>query len=230
MKKGIVIWGIFFLSVIILTSFVLAFGQERVILDCSKNCSITKDNQVNLCDQDYKQCRNGCNSEKKACIENAKDLNEECRNSCSLHNGTAKRMCIMNCSLENILKKEKCSKTGCVQDCVDGRKDCKEKVMVRSMNCKKDCDGLTVLNKEQCDSAGGLFYLICKGLYFDIICSKQKFCICDGDENYSCPSNYTCNHNLDNILPRNIHALKGYKDLLGNPLGDIGICMKESSA
>ena len=83
------------------------------------------------------------------------------------------------------------------------------------------------VNEEECENAGGFYHEVCNGPYFDIICSPQKFCICDGEDGYSCPGNYTCNHKIRNLLPRKGNTVQGYKDQLGNELGDIGICEKQ---
>lgn len=210
-------WVLFcFLAMIFLATIVLA--QSRIVRDCRKNCSSEKRNETKICNGNYKECRVECGEVKKTCLDGLKQNYSDCRNNCT------ERGCIRECSKEMKAEKKDCSKIDCLKECRDIKNVCREEAKNKSYECRKICEiSPYKVSENECE----FYHEICNGPYFDVICSKDKFCICDGAGNYSCPQNYTCNHEIEEFLPRKKHTVQGYKDFLGNDLGDIGVCMKD---
>ena len=97
------------------------------------------------------------------------------------------------------------------------------------LSCKKTdfCNFQDIsTNKDECMMSGGLYQQLCNGPYFDIVCSKDHFCLCEGINNYSCAPGYKCLKEFSNSLTRKSNTIPGWKTLLGFSLGDIGICTK----
>lgn len=211
-----------FLIPILIATIVIAASPKQEIRECRKELSYQRRIEYKECINDYKDCRKTCNQEKKACLSEVKQNYSECKDSCS------DRKCKRTCSQEMRTEKKECSKTQCLKNCRNESRVCKQEAKNKYKQGKADCEfGSFNVKQEDCEAAGGFYHEICNGPYFDIICSPKKFCICDGNSGYSCPGNYTCNHDIKGFLPRKIHTIQGYKDLLGNKLGDIGICEKQ---
>jgi len=204
----------FFIAVFLATIVI----AQRVVKDCRKDCSQERRNETRICNSEYKECRIVCMEEKKACLNEVKQNYTDCRNNCS------ERGCVRACSKEMRAEKKECSKSECLKECRNIKNDCKGEAKETYNECRSLCE---ISPYEVSETECEFYHEICNGPYFDIICSKDKFCICDGDAGYSCPENYTCNHDIEEFLPRKIHTIQGYRDLLGNDLGDIGVCQKE---
>jgi hypothetical protein len=97
------------------------------------------------------------------------------------------------------------------------------------ITCKKTdfCNFESVeVEEETCIEAGGLFQALCRGPWFGIGCSQQKFCLCSGDFNYQCPQDYTCIKDFKEPRIKRT-SIPGWKTLLGEDLGDIGLCAQK---
>ena len=95
------------------------------------------------------------------------------------------------------------------------------------VSCKREpfCNLNVSVEEDFCSSSGGFYYRICNGPYFDIVCSKNKYCICGGLINYQCGEGYECLYDFVSPNKRTM-TIEGFKDLLGRDLGLIGVCGK----
>jgi len=221
MKKNGIYITIGLLVIVLLASVVLASSQKKQVSDCRVNCTSVSRNETKICNEDYKICRTKCWEEKKACLNETQERFHACREEC------LGRWCSRDCAKKRIMERKECSKSECLLDCRDNRSNCTEASKANFSSCKDQCElSPFEISQEDCENASGRFYRLCNGPYFDIVCSKGNYCICDGKANYTCPGNHTCNHDIEEFLPRKTQAPEVYKDLLGNDLGDIGICEK----
>ncbi len=220
MKKNTVYIAIALIAIFLLAG-VLAESQKKQVSGCKTNCSSISRNAIKICNDDYKACRIKCNEEKKACLDATQQKFHSCLENCS------SRWCSRDCTKQRIKERKECSKSECLLDCRDKRGNCTETAKANFSSCKESCEVSPFeITEEECENASGFFYRLCNGPYFDIVCSKESYCICDGKANYTCPMNYTCNHDIEEFLPRKTQAPEVYKDLIGHNLGDIGICEK----
>ncbi len=207
------------LLITLMATLVFAISEKQM---CKRAASQERRAEYKTCINDYKECRKNCGQEKKSCLTEVKQDYAKCREQC------IDRECKRTCSQKMRAEKKECSKRECLRECRDEKNECKKQAKNKYQEAKEACETTVFeVSQEECEAAGGLYHEICNGPYFDIICSPQKFCICNGNNEYSCPSNYTCNHKIKNILPRKGNTIQGYKDFLGNELGDIGICEKQ---
>lgn len=165
---------------------------------------------------DSKLCISSCDSNKKSCSDETDFRFSDCSNNCKyavLNN---------NITCEN-------GKYNAGETFLLGCDICKCKYD-STISCKKtlfcNFNDLT-LEKNKCVSNGGFYQQLCNGPYFDIVCSQNAFCQCDGNSNYSCPEGYACIHNFTSSLTRKSQTISGWKTLLGFELGDIGLCAKK---
>ncbi len=220
MKKNVVYIAIVLLTIFLLVE-VLAESQKQQISGCKANCSNISRSAIKVCNDDYRACRTECGAGKKACMNETQQRFYDCKEKCF------GRWCTRDCSKKRINERKECSKSECLPDCRDKSGNCTEAAKANFSSCKEGCEESPFeISPEDCGNAGGFFYKLCNGPYFDIVCSKESFCICDGKANYTCLGNYTCNHNIEEFLPRKTQTPEIYKDLIGNDLGDIGICEK----
>lgn len=218
MKRG---WPII-LGLIFVFSVTLSIASELSadfsVKTCNQGCKENLLDEKEICNLNYKNCtssvRMNCFKEKVQCLKNVTNDYRTCREDCK----TQSAQPCKNGSVE----KGDIYEFGC-EKC-----ECKARGKV---SCKLDafCNKNTTITKSVCEVAGGLFQQICNGPYFDIVCSQQNFCLCEGDLNYTCPSTYQC---LKNFISPNtrLHTTKGWKSMLGAPLGDVGVCVQNSGA
>lgn len=189
-------------------------SQEKSI--CSSDCLKTFIVDKKECD--IKFCISSCNSNKKSCSDETNFRFLDCPYNC--------KYAVMNSSItcengkynagDTFLDKCNICKCG-----FDSKIDCK-----KTLFCNfKDM----TIEKSKCVSNGGFYQELCNGPYFDIVCSQDSFCQCDGNSNYACPEDYVCVHNFTSSLTRKSQTIAGWKTLLGFELGDIGICGKKPS-
>jgi len=195
---------------------------------------------------EIKTCKADCNSNKLTIVENCSNIYLLCKNNCNKNRG-----CMNNCS--NIQKvciasvntyfskcSKKCAYVGKNITCNNGKYNAGDVFLDKcqicecgynsKVSCKKTdfCNFNDILNdRNTCQSSNGLFQQLCNGPYFDIVCSKDSFCLCNGVNDYNCPNNYYCLHNFSLSLTRRGYTIAGWKTLLGVHLGDIGICVKK---
>ena len=174
--------------------------------ECNKDYNL---NKKSMCD--FVSCKKECSATYKDCRTLSAADYKECRDSCpyvTLND---------NIECENGYKPKETFAQGC-------------EICQCNYNGKITCEKTdychfptTEVEKTLCESSGGLFHALCKGPYFGVVCSKDKFCICSGFEQYSCPLDHTC---VKDFIPPKIKesSLPGWRDLLGNELGDIGVC------
>jgi hypothetical protein len=180
--------------------------DNKCISQCNKDYN---NNKKQLCT--YSECRKSCSTTYKDCRKTLANDYKECRNSCPYVALDDNIIC------EGGYKPKDTFAQGCdICQCnYNGKITCE----------KTDYCHFTEPEIEQtdCEEAGGFYYRLCKGPYFGVACSKDYFCICEGDNKYTCPQDNTC---VKNFIPPKIkeNTLPGWRDLLGNPLGDIGVC------
>ena len=196
---------------------------------CKNECSLKNSQEKSICNSnclrkftidkkscDSKSCISSCNSNKKSCDDEVVFRFSDCSNNCKyavLNNGVTCENGKYNAG-ETFLEDCNICKCG-----FDSKVDCK-----KTLFCNfKD---LTI-EKNKCNSNGGFYQQLCNGPYFDIVCSQDAFCQCDGNSNYVCPEGYVCIHNFTTSLTRKYQTIAGWKTLLGFELGDIGICGKK---
>lgn len=211
---------IFILSVIV--SIILISANE--IRDCKTVCVSDKKLDKDNCSSLYSSCKDNCNKERL------------CMNSCVKEKTT----CLKQASSNFLKCSKKCMYIGKNITCLNGKYNAGETFLEgcrvcecqynSRVSCKKTdfCNFNEVLNdKTVCETNNGLYQQLCNGPYFDIVCSQSNFCLCDGNNNYSCPKNYYCLHDFSLSLTRRGYTIAGWKTLLGVQLGNIGICAKK---
>jgi hypothetical protein len=218
MKKGII-------TIIILTfiaSIFIASASETG--NCRNECAGIKNIQINNCSLSYSTCKENCNI-KRVCANKCYNDEKTCTN-------------IVNSDFLRCSKK--CSYLGKNITCLGGKYNAGD-IFLDScqicecgynsrLSCKKTdfCNFNEILNDSgKCISSNGLFQPLCNGVYYDIVCSKANFCLCDGTNNYTCSADYYCLHNFNPSLTRRGYTVSGWKTLLGFKLGNIGICVKK---
>jgi hypothetical protein len=219
MKKGIIITG--FILLIVLNVLLVSADE---IKNCRNECTNEKKVNTLNCSLTYLSCKDSCNG------------NRASLNICSKE----KTSCIKTVNSEFPKCSKKCSYLGKNINCLNGRYSagdvfldkCQECVCQYNsrVSCKKTdfCNFNDVLNDSKiCSSNNGLYQQLCNGPYFDIVCSKSNFCLCDGNNLYTCPENYYCLHDFNPSLTRRGYTISGWKTLLGVNLGNIGICVKK---
>jgi hypothetical protein len=121
-----------------------------------------------------------------------------------------------------------CFSTECKRECSLEKRDCIIQSNKDYNSCKSLCINNQIdfsINESVCQNSGGLYQEICNGPYFDIVCSQQKFCICGGNFNYTCPVDYLCVMKFASPNKR-LPTIDGWKTLIGVKLGNIGLCGK----
>lgn len=234
MKKGekFIFLGIVLIIALLSVSMISALSPRKPVIDCNKKCTSERTAMTKICNSEHKSCREICNSEKESCLDIIEQTFDLCRGSCYNSSSNSKdRECNRLCSFARIELKKTCAKQDCLNECRTEKKTCNDNIKNSTANCKAACEAESaglITNKEECESSGGLFYKLCNGPYFDIVCTQDEFCICSGKSNYTCPQNYICDKKIKDFLPRKTNTISGYRDLSGNLLGDIGVCRKEN--
>ncbi|MBR9704436.1 hypothetical protein GOV12_03435 [Candidatus Pacearchaeota archaeon] len=221
-----------FIIVILSTNLILALTSEerKEIRDCKKESYLAKKNFYKEIRDEYKECRNECKELERY---ERRDCRKACSNEKKLKYNVIKikfQRYSSYCRYQITNPDIKCENgtynigDTFLQDCEICK--CNQK---GELSCKKTpyCNYNQLnQNQDECESAGGFFHEICNGPYFDIICSKSKYCICEGSNNYECPNNQTCIKDFSVSFYRRGNTIPGQTDRLGNNLGDIGICAK----
>lgn len=189
--------------------------------NCSTECRTTQKEGLDSCKANYETCKQECNDssctkncskEKTACVRNANENYKECKKDCKAE--------VMPKCLNETYKYGETFAQGC-ELC-----ECKANGKV---SCKKEsfCNLNVTVSEEECSQNGGFYQALCNGPYFGIVCSQKEFCICGGDNNFTCPADYQCL--TDFVSPNKRTTIGGWKTLLGNPLGEIGVCGKNNT-
>ncbi len=181
---------------------------------CIKVCSKEKrSNQREFCNRG--KCNKECTSINNACVRKGNSDYKECKEGCQFS--------VFN---NNITCEDGKYKPG--DEFVDGCEICQCKYSGES-----ECEMTEFCNfpdaevdEETCLANGGYYDRLCQGPYFRIRCSSDKYCICGGDDGYTCPDeDYVCLP--DFIEPKLPTDIPGWKTTLGLPMGDISICAKK---
>jgi hypothetical protein len=196
--------------------------EQKTILE---SCIVTCENDrscVRTCKKEYtKNKRHECN--RSECRRNSSTSYRECRTDTISNYKSCSQGCQFTAFEKNITCLDGIYKAG--DEFLEGCNSCTCK-FTGEISCKKTkfCNFNNVkVDPEHCLASGGLFQGLCRGPYFGIGCSQKNYCLCEGINNYSCPSNHTC---VTDFIPPRIKAgsIPGWKTLLGAPLGNIGIC------
>ena len=236
MKKAIfaavmiALFGILVISILTLT-----VSASSSLNECKKSCNLEKREEIKLLISNFRGCNTDCLNEKKSCLESHKSEFLSCKNDCianqNLTNVRERSYCMVQCASSYQSDKKLCSSKNCTDQCKATKKESIINVSINKDICTNACIleespyNLTV-SEETCNTNSGLFNGLCNGPYFDIVCTQQEYCLCEGNFNYSCPQNYTCVKGFK-IRPPRINTISGWKDSLGKDLGEIGICGKE---
>ena len=187
--------------------------------DCKKQCNFIKSIDTKSCNTEYSFCKDNC--EDSSCKRNCFEEKKECIKTVASSLSSCNTDCLYKDKNITCEKGKYNAGETFLKGCESCSCDYKGKV-----KCKKTdfCNFNNVsIEKESCLQSRGLFQALCNGPYFDVLCSQEKYCLCKGNNNYSCPSNSLC---ITNFIPPNkrIHTIEGWRSLQGFPLGDIGIC------
>lgn len=222
MKKGLVLS---YLLIILLIPSILGISVKECKSDCYFNQTLILNNCSNIysaCNHDcsfnitvsQRKCKANCYSSYKSCIKGSDSVFSSCLKYCNYVN--------KNITCENGKYKlgetflDKCNVCRCEYN--------KKTVCQKTQFCNYDPPNL---NQTLCEKNNGLYQQLCNGPYFDIVCSKDAFCLCDGNMDYSCPLGYYCLHEFSSLLTRKYQTIPGYKTLLGYSLGNVGICVQK---
>lgn len=217
-----------FVLLLLFVDFSIAFSDSaQKISECRKNCDERKKIAISecygsfdLCDSacsGHIECRKHCYREKVKCFREKISLFSLCSKDC--------RYTALNISLDCVggYKAGQMFLRGC-DKCFcnfDGKIKCEKTHFCNFDNVS--------LSKESCVSAGGLFQPLCNGPHFDLVCTVENYCICGGKSNFSCPKDYFCVTDFLSPNKRKAQTINGWKNQLGQSLGEIGVCAQKPS-
>jgi hypothetical protein len=148
---------------------------------------------------------------------------KECRNDCINENKLSKAVCIEEfneCRLN-------CEDGRCKRNCSLERSRCLRILSMEYKTCQKECIAPidSDINEKTCLENGGIYQQLCTGPYFSVVCSQDKYCLCSGINDYSCPSDMICKTNFVSPIKR-LGSIQGWRTLHGEDLGEIGMCVR----
>jgi hypothetical protein len=225
-------------ALVITSTFVagLSRDERRQVSECNRECSVQKNLEGRECRANNSECRNSCRVEYRDCRNTAREDRKLCREECgNLSERGERSICNRNCSevyygqIRNV-----CDYRSCRNECNDIREECEEGVGLLLDECKQSCIPEVEfvpynnysISEDECAEAGGFYQGLCKGPYFRSNCTQDKYCICEGVNNYSCPVNYECVKEHGIVVRGRGESYQGWRTLLGEDMGDIGICGK----
>jgi hypothetical protein len=232
MKKKIIILMLL-ISLVMFSGTVIALSKEQTneIRECKKNFTDYKKQTQDDILLNFKECKENCKNHEKKEISN-------CISACSEVKKSSLDLLKFrltnyqnNCKYKTINPNVKCENFNVGEVFLDGCNICRCDSNGK-ISCKltQYCNYNDVnIDENYCINNNGLYLQLCNGPYFDIVCSKKKFCLCGGLNDYSCPSDYDCVTNFLVSINRRDNTIKGWKTLLGENLGDIGICAKKTA-
>lgn len=211
--KKLLIFGIL---VVFVAVVVAALPSREDTQICNEDCKLEYNEAVSECGNlqtdclencEGKHCRNTCFKEKKVCLKEAREKRQLCTLTC--------KRGFSGCE-DGAYEFKETFTEGCdVCECnVNGRVTCK-----REPYCNKNVS----ISAESCEANGGFYYPICKGPYFSVVCSQQNLCLCGGNAEWTCGEGQECFYDFVSPLKKK-GSIKGFRDLLGRPLGDVGVC------
>jgi len=213
-------FSIFLLFLFLPIAFALSAEQREEYNTCKTNCLEIKNAEKEICTSNYLSCRSSCQSN-YTCSSSCIKTKSECMREVNKDHNSCQKVC-----REILVPKCLNGTYNAGETFVSGCDVCKCNTNGK-VSCKKEafCNKNTSVSEEEC-KPHGLYYPLCNGPYFDIVCSQEKFCLCSGFSNYSCPNNHECLKDFISPNKRTQNTIIGFKDLLGRPLGDIGVCVK----
>lgn len=224
------------LTFLILINLVL-ISAINDIRECRNDCQQEKRNEIRQCNTGYNECKSICINDKRECYLQAKNSSVSCRQEClDIDDRKNKSLCLRQCSGEYRESVKSCSQE--YRQCSDSCKEEKNNATWEYKQTYDSCINQCTFNDEEqtkseinyevdellCNNSGGFYQQLCKGPFFGIVCSKEKYCQCQGFGNYTCPQNYECvlDHNI--VVKGRGHSIPGWRNLLGQDLGPIGLC------
>jgi hypothetical protein len=195
-------------------------NQKEIKEECKEDCTDSK--CKSQCNKDYNlnkkelcaytECKKECSTTRKECRSTVTSVYKDCKDSCpyvALDD---------NITCEGGYKPKETFAQGCefCQCNYNGKITCEKTDYCQLPNAEN-------IDETLCTNSGGLYQALCKGPYFGVACSNKYFCICEGDDQYTCPLEHSC---VKDFIPPKIKesSIQGWRDLLGQPLGDIGVC------
>ncbi len=198
--------------------------------ECMTSCVTQQRETLKQCNSNYTQCIFSCSDQRKACTEQKTNEFNSCKSDCSLiSDRKEKNACLKVCS-EKYKEIRQCNQRECRDACSDNNKLCKQESKDQYDSCMNLCKPKEplydfIIDKQTCVDSGGFYQRLCKGPFFDVVCTPQDYCQCSGNNNYSCPKDYQCIKD-HKIVVRGRDSISGWRTLHGQPLGDSGICGK----
>lgn len=216
-KEAAIIFAIILLSPLALAMVQTEKEQYRA---CNADCTAVKRTAQDTCKEQFLECKEDCEDNKcvstcskqrNLCLKEANQEHKNCKNSC-------KPLLAKKCTVgENTYIAGEEFQDGC---------DICECKTTGKISCKKEsfCNKDPQISQQLCEESGGFYQALCNGPYFHMSCSQNKYCQCGGTYEYTCPENYEC---LTEFVPPKIgNYVPGYRNLLGQPLGDVGVCVQ----
>jgi hypothetical protein len=209
------------IAIFLLLPLALAATQEekQQYRACNTDCTDSKKLSQDQCKTEFSQCKENCRDNKcistcsKKRINCTKQVNSDYKNCKSQCKEILTPRCIYN--NETYIAKEEFQEGCNICECKTSGK----------VSCKKEafCNKNPEVEESLCTQSGGFFQALCNGPYFHMSCTQNKYCQCGGTYNYSCPENHECL--TDFIPPKLGNYVPGYRNLNGQPLGNIGVCV-----
>lgn len=156
-------------------------------------------------------CMQGCSATRSTCLRDAKETSSSCSNLCRFASQNSSTTCENGTYRPGDTFARGCDSCMCVGN---GETRCQQTPFCHLTDVS--------YSQSACTSSGGLYQGLCNGPYFDVVCTGRKYCLCDGNENWTCGATSACVHDFHVTVRQG--TIDGWKDLLGRHLGDIGIC------
>lgn len=176
--------------------------------ECLRSCTAEQRESRRACS--LNECTANCYSERKTCTDLVNSVYKSCPQSCSQQNVP------ISCGNHSPgdLFFQGCDACACTYG---GDIKCVSTPLCHFTD--------TWVPRSECAEAGGLYHQLCNGPYFDIVCSRANYCLCEGVDEFTCPAEFTCVTEFT-LRPPRTQTTGGWKDMIGRELGDIGICAR----
>jgi hypothetical protein len=222
-----------FIFVLLFSGSVFALSDSRQVSSCLRDCNLVSNIEKRDCSDIHGNCRLDCAQELSSCKVEAASEYVGCKSECSGLDREEKRICMRECSNDFRDSRVACSSGAqqCRSECKDEKTICEDSVAEDLLQCRMACEVESIeeefnfeVSENDCSQAGGFYQQLCKGVYFGIVCSQHSYCHCDGFNEYSCPEDYYCEKDFGITVRGRGQSLPGWKSLLGQDLGDVGLC------
>lgn len=183
---------------------------------CMKSCSYIYQSSVKNCSSSI--CSKECTQEKNYCSNAVAEDFNDCSSKCRM---LAKYNTTLSCNDDIYGQYSAGDKyvKGCeLCKCgYTGNISCKD-----TQYCNFD-ESQLVDEESICEDSGGYYQPLCHGPFYDVKCDRKPLCQCEGINNYTCPENSICLKEIS--TEETTISVPGWTDMLGNSLGDVGICV-----